>query len=56
MVERNVGQMSLADGLVQAPRSSILDEVEGCPTVREDGPERISHASRNLRVEWGSDD
>src|SRR5260370_38431536 len=28
MVERNVGQMSLADGLVQAPRSSILDEVE----------------------------
>ena len=27
MVERNVGQMSLADGLVQAPRSSILDEV-----------------------------
>jgi IS5 family transposase len=28
MVERNVGQMSLADGLVQTPRSSILDEVE----------------------------
>jgi transposase, IS5 family len=28
MVERNVGQMSLADGLVQRPRSSILDEVE----------------------------
>ncbi len=28
MVERNVGQMSLADGLVQARRSSILDEVE----------------------------
>ena len=28
MVERNVGQMSLADGLVQGPRSSILDEVE----------------------------
>ena len=28
MVERNVGQMSLADGLVRAPRSSILDEVE----------------------------
>lgn len=27
MVERNVGQMSLADGLVQAQRSSILDEV-----------------------------
>lgn len=28
MVERNVGQMSLADGLVRAARSSILDEVE----------------------------
>jgi IS5 family transposase len=28
MVERNIGQMSLADGLVKAPRSSILDEVE----------------------------
>lgn len=28
MVERNVGQMSLADGLVESPRSSILDEVE----------------------------
>src|SRR5580692_4294292 len=28
MVERNVGQMSLADGLLQAPRSSILDEIE----------------------------
>src|SRR6266850_3712493 len=28
MVERNVGQMSLADGLVQAPRSGMLDEVE----------------------------
>jgi transposase, IS5 family len=28
MVERNVGQMSLADGLVQTSRSSILDEVE----------------------------
>jgi len=28
MVERNVGQMSLADGLVQTLRSSILDEVE----------------------------
>jgi transposase, IS5 family len=28
MVERNVGQMSLADGLVRAPRSSILDDVE----------------------------
>ena len=28
MVQRDVGQMSLADGLVQAPRSSILDEVE----------------------------
>jgi IS5 family transposase len=28
MVERNVGQMSLADGLVQAPRSSMLDELE----------------------------
>lgn len=28
MVERNVGQMSLADGLVKAARSSILDEVE----------------------------
>jgi IS5 family transposase len=28
MVERNVGQMSLADGLIQAPRSSILDEIE----------------------------
>ena len=28
MVERNIGQMSLADGLVQAKRSSILDEVE----------------------------
>lgn len=27
MVERNVGQMSLADSLVQAPRSSILDEL-----------------------------
>jgi IS5 family transposase len=27
MVERNVGQMGLADGLVQASRSSILDEV-----------------------------
>lgn len=29
MVERIVGQMSLADGLVQEARSSILDEVEG---------------------------
>lgn len=28
MVERNVGQMSLADGLVRAARNSILDEVE----------------------------
>ena len=28
MVERNVGQMSLADGLVRARRGSILDEVE----------------------------
>jgi transposase, IS5 family len=28
MVERNIGQMSLADGLVQTSRSSILDEVE----------------------------
>ena len=28
MVERNVGQMCLADGLVQTRRSSILDEVE----------------------------
>jgi IS5 family transposase len=28
MVERNVGQMSLADGLVRAPRSGILDQVE----------------------------
>jgi len=28
MVERNVGQMSLADGLVQATRGGILDEVE----------------------------
>jgi IS5 family transposase len=28
MVERNVGQMSLADGLVQASRGGILDEVE----------------------------
>jgi len=28
MVERSVGQMSLADGLVRTPRSSILDEVE----------------------------
>jgi IS5 family transposase len=27
MVERNVGQMSLADGLVRTSRSSILDEV-----------------------------
>jgi IS5 family transposase len=28
MVERSVGQMSLADGLVRGARSSILDEVE----------------------------
>src|SRR4030088_2479774 len=28
MVERIVGQMSLADGLVQTARGSILDEVE----------------------------
>ena len=28
MVERNVGQMSLADGLVQAARGGILDAVE----------------------------
>jgi IS5 family transposase len=28
MVERNVGQMSLADGLIQAARGGILDEVE----------------------------
>lgn len=28
MVDRNVGHMSLADGLVQGPRSSIVEEVE----------------------------
>jgi len=28
MAERKVGQMSLADGLVEAPRGGILDEVE----------------------------
>jgi transposase, IS5 family len=28
MVERNAGQESLTDGSVQAPRSSILDEIE----------------------------
>ena len=27
MVERNVGQMSLADGLVEAPRGGILDDI-----------------------------
>src|SRR5713226_9713463 len=28
MVERNVGQMDLADDLVQAPRSGMLDDAE----------------------------